>query len=67
MRVITEDRTGTLWVGTLNGLSRFDRVTSTFITYRHDPASPRSLSHDVVWDIREDRAGRLWVGTDGGA
>ena len=54
------------WVGTWNGLNRFDPVTGRFQTYRHDPADPRSLSNNRVISIHEDKAGLLWVGTFGG-
>ncbi len=68
---VTEDRSGALWVGTGDiesqdaggGLNRFDRQSGTFVHYRHDPADPRSLSHDVVSALYQDREGRLWVGT----
>jgi signal transduction histidine kinase/ligand-binding sensor domain-containing protein len=66
VRVIHEDGTGVLWVGTLDGLNRFDHATATFTAYRHDPTDPGSLSHNRVRVIHEDRTGALWVGTDGG-
>ena len=60
------DRSGTVWVGTREGLDRFDRETESFVHYRHDEANPRSLSNKWVWPIMEDRSGALWVGTFGG-
>ena len=45
---------------------RLDPSGEGFVRYRHDPADPRSLSHDLVWSIREDRSGTLWIGTGGG-
>ncbi|MCZ6662298.1 MAG: ATP-binding protein [Actinobacteria bacterium] len=64
---IAEDRFGALWVGTDGGgLRRFDRETQTFITFRHDPGDPSSLSHDNIQAIHEDRQGTLWIGTLGG-
>src|SRR5512140_270690 len=60
------DRTGTIWVGTREGLERFDRETETFVHYRHDDADPTSLSANWVWPIFEDRTGTLWVGSFGG-
>lgn len=71
---IYADKTGTIWVGSEKGLHRMDlkpasgrkSATVSFTTYRHDPASSRSLSHDQVWEIYEDHAGRLWVSSGGG-
>ncbi len=61
-----EDRSGTLWVGTWGGLSRFDPALERFVTYRHDPEDPSSLGENTVYSIHEDRGRRLWVGTWGG-
>ena len=61
---ILQDHRGFLWVGTGDGLNRFDGLD--FKVYRHDPQDPRSLSHSYVSAILEDRRGRLWVGTMNG-
>ena len=61
---LLEDSRGQLWLGLDGGgLVRFDRVTKTFIQYRHSAGNPTSLSDDHVRAIHEDRNGRIWVGT----
>jgi ligand-binding sensor domain-containing protein/signal transduction histidine kinase len=61
---IGEDRSGNLWVGTLGyGLSRLDRATGQFQTYRHKPADPSSLSNDTVPRILIDHTGAMWLAT----
>ena len=60
------DRSGTIWIGTREGLERFNRETESFIHYRHDEKNPTSLSNNWVWPIFEDASGVLWVGTFGG-
>jgi len=57
------DRSGTVWVGTHEGLDRFDPATKGFIHYTHNDRDPSSLSDSWVWPIHEDRNGTLWVGT----
>ena len=57
---------GFLWLGTLDGLNRFDPGTQQFLVYRHNPEDSRSLSHSKVNAIWEDRRGTLWIGTDNG-
>ena len=57
MIAIIEDRAGFLWLGTLDGLNRFDPRTGEFLVYRHDAQDPHSLSHNKVNAVREDRAG----------
>lgn len=58
-----KDRTGFLWIGTENGLNRYDG--STFRIYRPGQSSFK-LSHEHINDIEEDAHGQLWVATWGG-
>ncbi len=57
------DHTGTIWVGTHEGLDRFDPTTESFVHFKHEDGNPTSLSDSWVWPILEDRSGTLWVGT----
>jgi len=52
-----QDSQGFLWVGTYNGLSRFDGTA--FINYGYAAGLP-NLTVDVIY---EDRSGRIWIGT----
>lgn len=61
---IVQDRQGFIWIGTQEGLNRYDGYE--FTVYQSNPAEPGSLSHDWVWTVFVDDAGQLWVGTDGG-
>ena len=63
VNVVYEDQFGELWVGTADGLNKFDRETEQFIRYQQDPDDPYSLSNNQVNVIYEDRAGVLWIGT----
>ena len=57
---------GTIWVGTSNGLDRFDVDQGRFEHYTHDSAVPGSLPDDYVMALLEDRGGVMWVGTRSG-
>ncbi|MBV8866849.1 MAG: hypothetical protein JO210_15750, partial [Acidobacteriaceae bacterium] len=57
---IVEDRAGFLWLGTENGLFRYDG--STFSKYGRAEGLPSTF----VRAMHLDYAGRLWVGTTGG-
>jgi diguanylate cyclase (GGDEF)-like protein len=61
---ILQDRHGFLWLGTQDGLNRYDGYS--FRVFKHDSREPGSLASNTVWALFEDRNGALWVGTDGG-
>lgn len=62
-----EDSQGDLWIGTSQGLDRFNRQTGLIDHFEPDPTDASSLSEGVVTVILEDRKGSIWVGTlDGG-
>jgi signal transduction histidine kinase/ligand-binding sensor domain-containing protein/DNA-binding response OmpR family regulator len=58
---IFQDRTGFLWVGTRNGLNRFDGYQ--FKIFRHDSTNPASISNNYIQCIFEDHLGILWMAT----
>ncbi len=59
-----QDSRGYIWVGTQNGLNRFDGYN--FVIYSYNPDDSSSLSNSWVYSIDEDRDGNLWIGTKGG-
>ncbi len=58
---ILEDRNGFLWVGTQDGLNRYDGYR--FQIFRHQSANPDSLIDNYVLSLAEGKDGSLWVGT----
>ena len=55
-----QDREGSLWIGSDDGLSQLrDGQVTTY-------SSAEGLSSDIVLPIYEDREGSLWMGTAGG-
>ena len=62
--VILQDSYGFIWIGTDQGVNKYDGYH--FTTYKHDPDNSNSLSHNRIWSIFEDRSGVLWMGTFGG-
>ena len=56
-----QDSDGFIWVGTRDGLNRFDGYS--FEVIRHQIRDSTSLSHNFITDIEEDDQGNLWVGT----
>jgi len=61
---VLQDHLGFIWIGTEDGLNKFDGYN--FTVFRHDPEDPDSLSNSYVRAIYEDHSGVLWIGTYGG-
>jgi ligand-binding sensor domain-containing protein/anti-sigma regulatory factor (Ser/Thr protein kinase) len=61
---IFQDSKGFIWLGTHEGLCRYDGYS--FKVYRNDPASSSSLCANQVNSICEDGDGNIWVGTVNG-
>lgn len=59
-----QDQKGFLWVGTADGLNKFDGYQ--FQVYRHDPENPHSISDNYILSLEEDAKGNIWIGTLGG-
>ncbi|OYT73347.1 MAG: hypothetical protein CFK52_01900 [Chloracidobacterium sp. CP2_5A] len=61
VNAILQDRVGFMWIGTHDGLNRFDGYA--FTTYRADAANPETLTHSHITALAEGPDGMLWVGT----
>ena len=61
VNTIFQDSRGFIWIGTSDGLVRFD--SHDFRVFRPNPADPYSLLNGYVSDIKEDRDGNLWIAT----
>ncbi|MCP4220310.1 MAG: response regulator [bacterium] len=61
---ITQDREGYIWLGTQDGLCKYDG--SNFKIFRHDPRDPGSLSNSNFGIVIEAADGNFWFATWGG-
>lgn len=64
VRCIHQDHSGFLWIGTQDGLNRYDGYE--FKKYSRNPFDKNSLSNDRINVIVENSLGKLWIGTDDG-
>ncbi len=62
VQAIARTPDGYLWVGTQEGLARFDGVRFTVFDSKNEPAIPSKY----ITVLFVDRAGRLWIGTQSG-
>lgn len=48
---LLQDREGFIWIGTKNGLNRYDG--REFLPFTHVPENSNSMSDDQVWALKE--------------
>ena len=64
VQAIVQDAQGYMWLGSQDGLQRYDGYE--FLTFRHDPSDPGSLSDNTINALALGRDGALWVGSSVG-
>ncbi len=60
------DREGALWIGSFDGLDRYDTKSGKIEHFRHEDGNPKSLSHNRIYNVFADSQGVVWVGTASG-
>lgn len=67
--IIYQDNDSIFWIGTREGLLRFDEKTQQLFFYKNIPENPYSLSNNLIKSICPDPSDPenfLWIGTAGG-
>ncbi|MFH0758477.1 MAG: two-component regulator propeller domain-containing protein [Bacteroidota bacterium] len=59
-----QDSKGFIWIGTANGLNRFDGIS--FKTYYFDLNDSASISGSLITSMAEDSLENIWIMTSGG-
>ena len=63
-QAICEDMSGFIWIGTENGLNRYDGYN--FRQFFHDDNDSLSLLSNYIRSLYTDKDGTLWIGTNRG-
>ncbi len=61
---IIQDQKGFIWVGTWNGLNRYDGYSCK--TYQPNFHDSTSISNREITELMEDSFGNIWIGTSNG-
>ncbi|WP_321290299.1 two-component regulator propeller domain-containing protein [uncultured Sunxiuqinia sp.] len=61
---IIQDKKGFIWVGTWNGLNRYDGYNCT--TFQPNFHDSTSISNREIIELMEDSKGNIWIGTSNG-
>ncbi|WP_158973617.1 sensor histidine kinase [Cellulophaga sp. L1A9] len=61
---VIEDSKGFIWIGSNNGLNRYDGYQSKI--FKYDPNNSNTISENWVTSLLEDKEGNIWIGTEGG-
>jgi ligand-binding sensor domain-containing protein len=56
---VLQDKEGYIWIGTQNGLQRYDG--NNFITFRHRSSDTTSIPSDFITSIYQDSKGNFWL------
>jgi len=64
VNTIIQDRMGFLWLGTKDGLNRYDGTE--FRIYRNNPSDTLSLQSNFINVLYQDKNDNIWIGTDSG-
>jgi ligand-binding sensor domain-containing protein len=54
-----QDKTGYMWIATLDGLQRYDG--QRLLTFRNNKSDPFSIPNDMVRQLLLDKNNQLWV------
>lgn len=57
------DQDHNMWVGTNNGLNRYNPHKESFDHFFHDPGDSNTIINDYTLTINQDNKGDLWIGT----
>ena len=59
---VIEDRKGSFWIGTFDGLNRYDG--SNFEIFIHEPFDSISISDSYIISLFKSISNEIWIGTE---
>jgi len=62
---LCQDREGSIWIGTDNGINLLTPEKTQFRCYKNNPNVSESLSSNLLRSVAIDQYNKVWVGTNG--
>lgn len=62
-RSVCEDEFGNYWIGTSNGLCKYNSSQNKFTIFNHSEDTPYSLGGSSIICLMKDQQGTIWIGT----
>jgi len=63
---LMQDRNGYLWLGTGNGLVKFNLQNEDALLFQKNNDDPQSIGGTRIYAVFQERSGRIWIGHDNG-
>ncbi|MBN1598954.1 MAG: SMP-30/gluconolactonase/LRE family protein [Bacteroidales bacterium] len=58
---ILQDKAGRIWIGTADGLIKYNPDNGNYILYQNDPSNENSIGYRSVYALHEDNDGNMWI------
>lgn len=65
-RAVTQDKEGNLWMGTHDGVSRYNLKTGTYTVWRNEVNKEPVIYNNIIRSILCDDENNIWIGTGAG-
>ena len=66
LQCILVDKDNIFWIGTWEGLAKFNLKTQDLKWFKNNTVNPNSLGGDMVFSLAEDESGNLWIASANG-
>lgn len=65
-RGIAVDKTGNIWMGNHDGLSRYNPVNNQYTVWRNEEGRSKVLYNNSIRTLLCDKDNNIWIGTGSG-
>jgi ligand-binding sensor domain-containing protein/two-component sensor histidine kinase len=66
LQCLLVDKDNIFWIGTWEGLAKFNIETQELKWFKNNNLNPNSLGGDMVFSLAEDESGNLWIASANG-